>query len=105
MKPHSAKELRYWATIIAPDGTTVLAGPVGANVQDLAGQTRAQAQLEAPETTHMILMRGPDTVTLTNSGYVQVDGVLYIVDYTRDPSIPRPGMWLEVFCHVERTAS
>ena len=104
MKAHKASELRFSAQILAADGVTVLS-TLYVDIEDLMGRRLEQAQLVAAETSHRILMRTGDATALTPAGYVQYDGVLYIVDYTRDPRFPRPNMWLEVFCHVERTNS
>lgn len=105
MRGHSANELIYDADILGPDGTTVLASGVACGVSDLSGRRLEQAQLVSAETTHMILMRTADTETLTDSGYVFCDGVLYIVDYHQDPRSPRPKMWLEIYGHVERAGN
>jgi hypothetical protein len=105
MRTHTANEMQFSATLLQPDNATVIATGVGCGVEDLAGNTRAQAQLQAPETTHLILMRYLDGLALSNAGYVSVEGVLYIVDYLRDPRRPRPRVWIEVYCHAERTVS
>ena len=102
---HSAKELRFWGTLLAPDGQTVIAQSVGCDVRDLSGRRLEQAQLISAETSHMILMRYADAEALPEQGYVEVDGVLYVVDYTQDPRQPRPYMWTEIYCHVERSQS
>jgi hypothetical protein len=105
MRGHTANELLYKAQILAADAATVLAPNVGCGVSDLSGRRLEQAQLVASETTHMILMRAGDAAVLTSSSYVSTGGTLYVVDYTTDPRIPRPGMWLEVYCHVERSGN
>ena len=105
MRGHSANEMRYQAAILDTDGATVLVYDVGCNVEDLSGRRLEQAQLSAPETSHMILMRAGDAGLLTDDGYILCDGTTYVVDYQKDPRVPRPGMWVEVFCHVERTQS
>lgn len=99
---HTAKELLYWASILASDGATVITAAVGAGVEDLAGRRLEQAQLESAETSHMIVMHAADAAQLPAQGYVLCDGVLYVVDYTRDPRDPRPHVWTEVYCHVEK---
>lgn len=103
MRAHNANELREQANILAADGSTVLASGVACGVTDIAGERQEQAQLDMPKTTHMILFRGADATLLQPSGYIQVSGVLYIMDYPIDPRVPRPGVWLEAYCHVERT--
>jgi hypothetical protein len=111
MRQHSASELRYWATLLAPDGTTVLTLEVGAGIEDLSGRRLEQAQLISSETSHMVLLRYLDAQPLPPQGYVQVTDpgngavTLYVVDYLEDPRKPRPRVWTEVFCHVERDNS
>lgn len=105
MKTHTAGELLYTAQILGPDGSTVLASGIRAGIEDLSGRRLEQAQLIAAETSHMILFRAGDATTLTPASYVSCDGALYVVDYTKDPRKPRAHMWLEVYCHVERTQS
>jgi hypothetical protein len=105
MRTHSANELNYQANILAADGSTVLATGIAAGIEDLTGRRLEQAQLSAPETSHMILFRALDALTLTADGYVSIEGVLYIVDYFIDPRKPRAGTWKEVYCHVERVSS
>ncbi len=111
MRQHAAKEMRYWANILDTDGATVLVSQVGAAIEDLSGRRLEQAQLMSAETTHMILLRYADGLPLPNQGYVQVTDpgsgatTLYIVDYLLDPRAPRPRVWTEVYCHVERTNS
>jgi hypothetical protein len=111
MQQHAAKELRYVADILAPDATTVLASAVGAGIENLSGRRLEQAQLTASETTHMVLLRYPDSLPLPNQGYLRVSDpytaavTLYVVDYTQDPQKPRPRVWTEVYCHVERVNS
>lgn len=107
MRVHTANELRDYAVILAPDGATVLASGVHCGIEDLQGRRLEQAQLSAPQTSHVILFRTEDAVLLTEEGYVTVnaDGRLYQMDYLHDPRQPRTGMWLEAFCHAEGTAS
>lgn len=111
MRQHAASELRYWAALLGPDGQTVLTAQVGAGIEDLSGRRLEQAQLISSETSHMILLRFLDAQPLPAQGYVQVTdpgtGVvtLYIVDYLEDPRKPRPRVWVEVYCHVERDNS
>ena len=105
MRGHSTNELQYYGQILDTDGSTVLADNVPCGVKDLSGDVREQMQLSAPQTTHRIVMRAGDGASVTESGYVQVESLLYIVDYKADPRVPRPNMWTEVFCHVERTNS
>jgi hypothetical protein len=108
MKQHTAKELRYDASILGPDGATVITASVGAGVEDLNGRRLEQAQLISAETSHMVLLRYPDAQALPKQGYVKVTDpgnsvvTLYVVDYTLDPRVPRPRVWVEVFCHVEK---
>lgn len=111
MKQHAAKDLRYTADLMDTDGTTVLVSQVGAGIDDLSGRSLEQAQLMSAETTHMVLLRYTDGLPLPNQGYVQVTDpgsgavTLYIVDYVQDPRVPRPRVWTEVYCHVERDNS
>jgi len=105
MRSHTANELRDRVDILAANGSTVLLSNVCAGITDITGQRREQAQLVAAETTHMVLFRTGDIGVLSNSSYIRSGGVLYIVDYISDSRIPRPGIWTEVFCHVERTTS
>ena len=105
MKTHTANELRDYANILAPDGVTVLASGLNCGIEDLSGRRLEQAQLSAPQTSHMVLFRAGDASTLSSDGYLQVNGQLFLVDYPKDPRQPRTGMWLEVYCHMERTAS
>ena len=104
---HTANELIYQATILGPDAVTVL-GAGACGVRDLSGRILEQAQLIASTTTHLIVMRALDAITVTDASYITCDGtlegVLFIVDHAPlDPRIPRPGMWAEIYCHVERT--
>lgn len=109
MRGHTANELLYVGDILAADGVTVLTQSVRCGVRDLSGRVREQAQLVKPESSHMILFRTADATGLTEAGYVQVNGVLYIVDYILDAGnagrAPRPGMWTETYAHVERTGN
>ena len=111
MRQHAAKELRYYANVLAPDGATVLASGLGAGIEDLSGRRLEQAQLIASETSHMILMRYADAVQIPTQGYLQVADLgtgavtLYVVDYTQDPRNPRPRVWTEVYCHVEKAGN
>lgn len=108
MRQHTTKELRYWATLLQPDGATVITASVGAGIEDLSGRRLEQAQLISAETTHMILTHYADALALPNQGYVQVtdpgsgEVTLYVVDYIEDPRLPRPRTWTEIYCHVER---
>lgn len=111
MKTHQAKELRYWADILNTDGVTVLTSQVGAGVEDLSGRRLEQAQLMSAETSHMILLHYPDAAALPNQGYIRITDpgssavTLYVVDYLQDTRQPRPRLWIEVYCHVERDNS
>ena len=111
MKQHAAKDLRYTANLLAPDGASVVASGLGAGIEDLSGRRLEQAQLMSAETSHMILLRYADALALPNQGYVQVTDpgsgvtVLYIADYVQDPRVPRPRVWTEVYCHIERSAN
>jgi hypothetical protein len=102
MRAHTANDLRDIGNLVAADGSTAIATGVACGVSDLNGRRLEQAQLIASETSHMILFRAADVAALPDSGYVQVDGLLYVVDYRQDPRRPRAGMWTEIFCHVER---
>lgn len=110
MKQHAAKDLRYVADLMDVDGSTVLTPGIGAGIEDLSGRRLEQAQLMSAETSHMVLLRYADAQALPNQGYVQVTdpntgiATLYVVDYTQDPRNPRPRVWVEVYCHVERTS-
>lgn len=68
------------------------------------GRRLEQAQLISSETSHLIVMHAGDARTVTTSGYLLVDGTLYVVDYLQDPRAPRPKMWTEIYAHVERTS-
>lgn len=111
MRQHTASELRYTADILQPDGTTLIVSGVGAAIDDLAGRALEQAQLIAAETTHRLVLRYADAVALPARGYLQVTDpgsgavTLYIVDYQLDPRKPRPRVWVEVYCHVERAGN
>lgn len=105
MRTHSANDLVYRADILAPDGSTVVTASVPCGVEDLTGRRLEQAQLTASETTHTLVMRAIDAATLRESSYVRCDGLLYIVDYTVDPRKPRPKMWTEIYCHIERSGN
>jgi hypothetical protein len=111
MRQHAAKEIRYTVDILDVDGSTVLAPGIGAGISDLAGRRLEQAQLISAETSHMILLRYADSLSLPNQGYIQMadpntgTATLYIVDYTQDPREPRPRVWVEVYCHVGRDNS
>lgn len=110
MKQHAASELRYTVDLLGTDAATLLAS-VGAAINDLAGRRLEQAQLVSAETTHMILLRYADALSLPIQGYIRVtdpgSGVvtLYVVDYAQDPRQPRPRVWVEIYCHVERTSA
>jgi hypothetical protein len=107
MRSHNANELNDTVSIIDGDGLTVLASGVRAGISDLAGRSLEQAQLRAVTTTHMILIRAGDASTLTTDSYLLCPdtGLLYLVDYTVDPRKPRQKMWLEVYCHLERSGN
>lgn len=105
MRNHTANQLEYQGNILGPDGSTVLVSGVACGVEDLSGRRLEQAQLIAAETSHMILMRTGDAALLTDAGYISVEGTLYVVDYRQDPRNPRPKMWIEVYCHVERSGN
>jgi hypothetical protein len=104
MRSHSSNELIYMATLLASDATTVVT-TCRAGVSDLSGRRLEAAQLIASETSHLIVLRFGDAMALTASGFISCDGVLYIVDYLQDTRTPRPKMWLEVYCHVERSGN
>lgn len=97
---HSANELLYTADILGPDLAPRVQG-IRMGVTDLSGKRLEQAQLIAAETSHMILARAADITALDNSCYIVVSGTTYVVDYTTDPRKPRPGVWTEIYCHVE----
>lgn len=110
MKQHTASELRYTADLLDTDGTTVIVSQVGVGISDLAGRRLEQAQLMAAETTHMLLMRWVEAQPLPPQGYIRVTDpgsglvTLYIVDAPPlDPRVPRPRVWVEIYCHVTRT--
>jgi hypothetical protein len=100
MRTHSASQLRFIGDILGPDSTPRATG-VRCGVDNLAGRRLEQAQLTNSEVSGMILFRAGDATLLDRSCYVVVDGVTHVVDYILDPNDPRPGMWLEVYCHVE----
>ena len=102
MRVHSANELIDVAQVLGPDAATVVAEDIPCGVTDLAGRRLEQAQLIAAETTHMVLMRANDGSVVTDSSYLDIDGLTYFVDYRQDPRKPRPKMWTEIYCHVER---
>ena len=108
MRMHQASEIRYGVNILGTDGVTVLAADVGAGIEDLSGRRLEQAQLISSETSHMILLWYLDALKLPNQGHIQVidpgtgETTLYLVDYVEDPRKPRPRVWTEVYCHVER---
>jgi hypothetical protein len=106
MRGHSSNELQYHASILGPDGATVISSGIACGIEDLSGRRLEQAQLVASETSHMILMHYGDVAALSNSGYLlDGEGLLYLVDYTRDPREPRAKMWLEIYCHIERSGN
>ena len=105
MRVHSANELLYRAYILAADGKTIVTSGIPCGVSDVTGRRDEQAQLSASVTQHTIVMRYADAASLTASSYVLCDDVLYVVDFTEDPRKPRPKMWLDVFCHVERSGN
>lgn len=102
MRGHNANELTTTAQIMDAS-RNVLTDGVPCGVEDLTGRRLEQAQHTMPETTHMILTRWPDTQSLKESGYLFCEDTLYVVDYFRDPRVPRARMWREVYCHAERT--
>lgn len=108
---HAAKELNYTADLLRGDAVTAVATGVGAGLEDLSGRRLEQAQLVAAETSHMILLRYPDGNVLPQRGYVKIEDpdtllpTLYVVDYIQDPRDPRPRVWIEVYCHVERAGN
>jgi hypothetical protein len=103
---HAAKEIRYTADLMAPDGASVVMAGVGVGIEDLSGRRLEQAQLVSAETSHMVLLRYADALSLPIQGYIRVtdpgSGIvtLYVVDYAQDPRTPRPRVWLEVYCHA-----
>jgi hypothetical protein len=108
MRSHTADELKYTAQILDSDGTTVL-GTARCGVEDLSGRRLEQAQLVSSETSHTLTMRYADAFAyVKDSGYISVEmdlgvNILYVVDSRPlDPRQPRPKMWLEISCHVER---
>lgn len=102
MKAHSAGELRFSATLLGPDASTVRVTGLRVGLTDLTGRRLEQAQLIAAETSHVMVARYGDVVSqLDTSCYMVVDGITYIVDYMTDPRTPRPYMWVEIFCHAE----
>lgn len=103
MRGHSTNELQYYGQVLDSDGSTVLSGNVPCGVSDLTGHVREQIQLSSPETTHRVVMYGADGAGVKESGFLNIDGTLYVIDYKTDPRIPRPGMWTEIYCHVQRT--
>jgi hypothetical protein len=111
MRQHAAKDLRYTGSLIQPNGTDVVSSGIGMAVEDLTGRRLEQAQLVAAETSHMILLRYLDGKELPQRGYISVQdpdtlaSTLYVVDYILDPRQPRPRVWIEVYCHVERAGN
>jgi hypothetical protein len=100
---HTASELKFSADILGPDSSLRSSG-IRVGLSDLTGRRLEQAQLIASETSHELLFHTGDTRTLDQSCYVVVAGTTYIVDYLIDPfpsRAQRPGMWVEVYCHVE----
>lgn len=96
---HSPSELFYRADILGPDMVPRHQDRY-TGIQDLTGRQLEQAQLVSSETTHCVVFQAPDVPLLDESCFIQIEEVLYVVDYKLDPRDPRPGMWLEVFCHV-----
>jgi len=112
MRQHAAKDLKYSVDLLAPDGETVVLSGAGACIEDLTGKRLEQAQVVGAETTHLITLRYLDSLALPVMGHIQVEdpntGVvtLYIVDAPPlDPRVPRPRVWAEVYCHVERAGN
>lgn len=97
---HSASELKSIADILGPD-SSVLASGVRVGVTDISGERQDQSQLTAAKTTNMIVFRTLDALVLDDTCYVVVSGTTYIVDYLKHCTLPRIGMWLEAYCHVE----
>lgn len=99
---HNASELKFSADIIGPD-STVRATGVRVGLTDLTVKRLEQAQIIASENSYMIVLRTLDATAsdLDQSCYIAIAGVTYIVDGFTDPRLPRPGMWIEVSCHVE----
>lgn len=104
MKQHSAKELMYKATVLDNDGVTVLASGIGAGITDDTGSPEDQSQLEAAQTTHVILLRHADAGAVKDSSFITINGdpARYIVIYRQDPRKPRARVWMEVYCRVVR---
>jgi hypothetical protein len=100
MRTHTASELRFIGDILGPD-SVVRAQKVRCGVDNLSGRRLEQAQLTNSEVSAMIVFRKGDAALLDKSCYVVVDGVTHVVDYLMDSNEPRPGMWLEVYCHIE----
>ena len=107
MRMPSANDLRDIVNLLATDGVTVVASNIRAGISDLTGARKEQAQLTSAETSHVILFRTEDVSALPVQGYIQdtVTGTVFLVDFQTDPRKPKSGMWVEVFCHAERTAN
>ena len=103
IKKHTSSDLRYTAKILGADNATVLAPRVAVGVEFLSGRRLEHAQLIASETSHMIVLRSLDARQLTDAGYFDVSGVLYVVDYLPPALSERPDQWTEVYCHVSRS--
>lgn len=101
MIKHSPSELFYRADILGPDMVPRYQEQY-AGLQDLSGRRLEQAQLVSSETTHCAVFNAKDVPLLDESCYISIEGTLYVVDYKLDPRQPRPGMWLEVYCHVAK---
>jgi hypothetical protein len=102
MRTHSANQLRTVGNIIDPDGVTTRAIGIRMGVEDLTGKRLEQVQRVNSEISSMIVMHAADADTLNDSCYITADGNTYIVDWILDPRAQRPGMWKEVYCHIER---
>lgn len=108
---HSAKEIRYTVDLLRGDATTVVASGIGAGLTDLTGRQLEQAQLVAAETSHMLVLRYADGKDIPQRGYVRLvdpgslQTTLFIVDYILDTRDPRPRVWIEVYCHVEKAGN
>lgn len=111
MRGHSSNELNTVADILDIDADgdtqTVLASSIPCGVQSVGGDRKNDAQFSMPQTTHMVLMRYPDSEEAKESGYIQCEGVLYVVDYIFDAytvgRAQRPRVWNEIYCHATRT--
>jgi hypothetical protein len=101
MRAHSTNELIDRCNILDSDGTTVLLSNVPCGINDVTGRRDDQQQLMTAVTQHLVVLRYSDAVHVKPSGYLQSDGVLYIVDYPKmNINVPRPKTWAEIYCHV-----